>query len=432
MKARVAAAEVLVDVCLRGQSLGNRLSRQLEQVVSGERPLLQELCFGVLRWLPTLQLLSQQLIGRPLKSRDQDVHYLILLGLYQLLHMNIPPHAVVAETVEAVKLRDKAWLAGMVNGILRNFQRRREALLAQLEQQEEAVFAHPAWMIAQIRAAWPDDWRAILQANNQRPPLTLRVNKRLLTRVEYMERLAACRLPARPAPGTTAGVILAQPVAVDRLPGFRAGQVSIQDGAAQLAAGLLDLRPGQRVLDACAAPGGKSCHLLEHQPALEELVAIDISGARLEKIRENLQRLHLHAKLLEGDAARPDGWWDGRPFDRILLDAPCSATGVIRRHPDIKCLRQPGDLAAVTALQARLLEALWPLLRAGGCLVYATCSVLPQENSAQIAAFLRAHADAEEVRINAPWGRAIPCGRQLLPGENDMDGFYYACLRAIM
>ncbi len=429
MQVRAAAAEVLVDVCCRGVSLGNRLPLQLERVASGERPLLQELCYGVLRWQPALQLLSRQLVRRPLKVRDRDIHYLILLGLYQLIHMKIPPHAVVAETVQAVKALDKAWLAGMVNGVLRNFQRHRDELLSQMDQQEEGAFAHPRWMIEQIRAAWPDDWREILSANNQRPPMTVRVNKRLLTRAEYLERLAEHHLPARPTPCAESGVILAQPVAVDRLPGFREGHVSIQDGAAQLAAGLLDLRPGQRVLDACAAPGGKTCHILERQPALEEMVVIDISADRLRQIRENFQRLHLTATLLVGDAVCPDDWWDGQPFDRILLDAPCSATGVIRRHPDIKCLRRPGDLTAVMAQQARLLAALWPLLAVGGCLVYATCSILPQENSGQIAAFLHVHPDAEEDPVIAPWGHAVACGRQLLPGENDMDGFYYACLR---
>jgi len=429
LKVRAAAAEVLVDVCYRGVSLGNRLSRQLERVAPGERPLLQELCYGVLRWQPALQLLSRRLIKRPLKARDRDIHYLILLGLYQLIHMKIPPHAVVAETVQAVKALDKVWLAAMVNGILRNFQRRRDELLGQLAQQEEGAFAHPGWMIEQIRAAWPEDWQVILTANNQRPPMTLRVNSRLLTRAEYLERLAECHLSARPAPGTSSGVLLARPVAVDRLPGFREGHVAIQDGAAQLAASLLDLRPGQRVLDACAAPGGKTCHILEWQPALGEVVAIDISADRLQQIRENFRRLHLAATLIVGDAARPDDWWDGQPFDRILLDAPCSATGVIRRHPDIKCLRRPGDLVAVAAQQARLLAALWPLLVAGGRLVYATCSILPQENSGQIAAFLHAHPDAEEAPVTASWGHAATCGRQLLPGENAMDGFYYACLR---
>ncbi|MBI5612417.1 MAG: 16S rRNA (cytosine(967)-C(5))-methyltransferase RsmB, partial [Gammaproteobacteria bacterium] len=284
-----------------------------------------------------------------------------------------------------------------------------------------------AWLLARLQQAWPQHWQAILAANNERPPLTLRVNLSKLARADYLEKLTAAGLAARPHAGIDSALTLATPCAVTDLPGFAAGEVSVQDGAAQLAAVWLDARPGERVLDACAAPGGKACHVLER--AAVELVAVDRDGARLERLRQNLRRLHLAAEVIAADAAEPAGWWDGRSFQRILLDAPCSGSGVIRRHPDIKLHRRPGDLERLACGQARLLAGLWPLLAPGGKLLYVTCSILPEENDDPVARFLVEHADAVPVALAADLGHARPIGVQLLPGEHELDGFYYACLQ---
>ncbi len=431
MNVRAVAAEILQEVCGGGHSLGVVLQRRCRTLGGADRALVQEMCFGTLRWYPRLQWLLNQLLRKPLKGRDQVVRWLLLVGIYQLLYLRVPPHAAVAETVAATESLDRSWLKGLANGVLRNFQRRRQQLLERCESDEEAAHAHPRWFIGLLREAWPDCWQEILAANNQRPPLALRVNRLVQSREAYLERLALHGLAARPLPHTPVGLVLEQALDVEKLPGFSQGCVSVQDGAGQLAAALLDLQPGQRVLDACAAPGGKTCHLLETQPALEEVLALDIDEARLARIAENLRRLGLVATLLCGDAADPGRWWDGRPFDRILLDAPCTASGVIRRHPDIKCLRRAADVASLAELQGRLLRALWPLLKGGGMLLYATCSVLPRENAQQLQAFIAAHDDAAVQPMAAPWGRQVAVGRQLLPGEDDMDGFYYACIRKL-
>ena len=276
--------------------------------------------------------------------------------------------------------------------------------------------------------AWPENLDAIIDADNQRPPMALRVNRCRTSREHYLGNLLAAGHVAHPIPHTDDGIALGIPIDVKELPGFIDGAVSVQDGAAQLAAPLLDVRPGDRVLDACAAPGGKTAHLLEMQPQLAELVAIDKDGNRAERIRRNLQRLKLQANIIVDDAAHPDNWWNGKPFNRILLDAPCSATGVVRRHPDIKYLRRASDIASLVAVQQCLMEALWPILDSGGMLLYVTCSVLPDENVAQVKWFLGRHTDAIVRPLDVAWGHPCDIGRQILPGENGMDGFYYACL----
>jgi 16S rRNA (cytosine967-C5)-methyltransferase len=353
---------------------------------------------------------------------------LLLLGLYQLGYMEIPPHAAVSETVAVTALlKNKSWARGLVNAILRRFQREKETLNAQLDKDETASSAHPAWLIKLLKEAWPQAWSDIVAANNQRPPMTLRINRRHNSREDYRMTLEAAGLASEPALHAPDALTLAQPVNVDQLPGFSKGDVSVQDAAAQLAAVLVAPEPGMRVLDACAAPGGKTGHLLEICSDIE-LTAIDIEAKRLAGVEQNLTRLRLNAKLLAADAATPSAWWDGKPFDRILLDAPCSASGVIRRHPDIKLLRQADDIGQLVRLQASILEALWPLLKPGGTLIYATCSVLPQENSDQLANFLAKHEDATERALEVPWGQAATVGRQILPGQDGMDGFFYACI----
>lgn len=426
---RALAAGVLLQVLGHGRSLDQVLPEAQASITDARNgALLQELCYGTIRWYYRLDAILRQLLDRPLKSRDADIRCLLLIGLYQLDRLALPQRVAVHSTVQATRALDKDWARGLVNAILRNFQRRRDSLLPTACDAPEALHAHPLWLIERLRTDWPDEWATILVANNARPPFTLRINRQRLTRNEYLERLSEHALPAAAIPHAPQAVCLDKPVAVNALPGFACGDVSVQDAAAQLAAGLLDLAPGQRVLDACAAPGGKTSHILETEPAVQ-LTAVDIDAARLRRIASNLTRLTLRADLVEGDAGAPGDWWDGRQYQRILLDVPCSGTGVIRRHPDIKLLRRAGDIDALAGRQAAILDALWPLLAPGGMLLYSTCSVLKAENSGQIGNFLARHGNAEEVTIDAAWGHGCTHGRQIFPGENRMDGFYFACVR---
>jgi 16S rRNA (cytosine967-C5)-methyltransferase len=426
--ARSAAAKVIHQVLGEGRSLAGALPPALASVPPADRGLTQELCYGTLRWAPRLEALAGRLLEKPLRARDGDVHALLLAGLYQLLYLNVPPHAAVSLTVEATARLKKEWARGLLNGVLRRLQREQEALLAAVDAGDTAALAHPAWLLGRLAQDWPEHWRDIAAANNVRPPMTLRVNRLHGSREQYLERLHQAGIDAGAAAHAPDAVTLETPLTVEALPGFAAGEVSVQDAAAQLAAGLLQLAPGLRVLDACAAPGGKTGHILETCPEVE-LLALDSEAERLKRVEENLMRLGLQAQLRAGDAGDPQAWWDGRPFDRILLDAPCSGSGVIRRHPDIKSLRRPEDITTLAAQQARLLHALWPLLAPGGILVYATCSILAAENAGQVTAFLRDEAQAAELPLATAWGQAVAAGRQILPGENGMDGFYYAVLR---
>lgn len=428
MHPRAVAAKAVTSVAVEGRSLSTVLPIALREPAPEERPLVQELCYGVLRWYPRLDAVAALLLHRPLKARDADVRSLLLIGLYQLLFLNMPPHAAVHETVEAARALNKAWAAGLVNAVLRGFLRDRERLLATVDRREDVALAHPEWLYESLKTDWPDDYRDIMAANNERPPMTLRINASKTDRDTYLHRLADAGIAAHAARYADQGIMLEAPTDVERLPGFADGIVSVQDAAAQMSAGLLGAQPGMRVLDACAAPGGKTAHILELEPGLGEMVAVDIEQERLGRVAENLQRLGLQARLVQGDARTPRDWWDGTPFDRILVDAPCSATGVIRRHPDIKILRRKDDIAALAEQQRAILDAVWPLLAPGGRLLYATCSVLRDENERQIGGFLTRHEDAREKRIPAFWGTACLHGRQILPGEAGMDGFFYACI----
>ena len=424
---RALAARILARV-EGGASLTAALDDSLPHTRDADRALVQELCYGTLRAWPRLEIITNALLRKPLGRKDRDLQALILLGLHQLTAMRIPAHAAVDETVGAVKALGKGWARGLVNAVLRNYQRRSQELLAQADASEPGHWAHPQWLIDALRAAWPGHWQQILTANNQRAPMTLRVNARRQSRDDYLQLLARAGIGAEATAFSDLGVRLHSPCDVAQLPGFPEGAVSVQDEAAQLAAPLLDPRPGERVLDVCAAPGGKTAHILEGGDDID-LTALDIEPRRLQRVADNLQRLGLHATLHAGDARDPAAWWDGRPFHRILLDAPCSATGVIRRHPDIKLLRRPGDIETLLELQQEILCAIWPLLAPGGILLYATCSVLPRENEQQVDRFLVAHDDAQARPIAAQWGLAMQHGRQILPGQKGrMDGFYYACL----
>lgn len=429
---RAAAARGVARV-IQGGSLNDLLPAILGSISEpADKALTQELVYGSLRWAPRLEFMLSKLLDRPVRKREPRVHALLMVGLYQLFYTRVPPHAAVAETVEAARLMKKPWAVSLTNAVLRRAQREADGLIEAADEHPVGSTAHPDWLLDVLRQDWPEDWRAIVSGNNGRPPMTLRVNTRKQPRDAALEALRETGLGAQLHPIASDGIQLDSPVDVHRLPGFAEGALSVQDAAAQLAADLLDPKAGERVLDACAAPGGKSAHVLERCPDLARLVAVDRDPERLDRVAENLARLELSAQLLVGDAAKPETWWDDIPFDRILVDAPCSATGVIRRHPDIKLLRRRKDIASLAGLQARILDALWPLLAPGGRLVYATCSVLAAENSDQVAAFIRRHPDAVAVPIAvngvSSWGRPSGFGRQVLPGDADMDGFFYAVI----
>ena len=426
--ARVAAARTIHAVRDQGRSLTDALEALPPLDDERDRSLVQELCYGVLRTLPRQEALVAALLHKPLKREDRDLDALILVGLYQLTDTRIPPHAAVAATVEAARAIGKGWAASLINALLRRFQRERERLLPRTERSPEVRWLFPRWLLDRLQSAWPEHWQDIVAASNTRAPMTLRVNHSRITRAEYARRLSAAGLTARPAPGTDYGLTLDQPQATARLPGFNDGLVSVQDAGAQLAAQLLDARPGDRVLDACAAPGGKSAHILERAGGGLDLTALDIDPIRLERVQKTLSRLGLSAQVVQGDAAAPNGDWAGERYDRILLDAPCSATGVIRRHPDIKWLRRDSDIDKLASLQGRMLDVLWPLLAPGGTLLYATCALLPEENEGQIRSFLTRRGDARALRLEAPWGMQRAFGLQTLPTEAGPDGFYYAAL----
>lgn len=433
---RALAAETVSAVLHAGRSLDAALDAtrvRLPPAQAREAGLLQELCYGSLRYAIQLDALLKDLLHKPLRERDGDIQALLLIGLYQLLYMRVPAHAAVNLTVAAADELDKSWARNLINAVLRGLQRDEPALRRRIQEDERLRLSHPDWLLAALRAAWPQDVEAVCLANNTHPPMTLRVQLKRQTRADCLRELGGAGLAAHEVAGVDSAVTLETPAPVERVPGFVDGRVSVQDAAAQLAAPWLDAQPGQRVLDACAAPGGKTAHLLERTPDLD-LTAVDRDPVRLRRVQENLDRLGLAARIMAGDAARPADWWDGQVYDRILLDAPCSGTGVIRRHPDIKAHRRPEDIAQLAAGQAALLDALWPLLAPEGKLLYVTCSILPQENEQQIQAFLGRTPAAVLLPLPAGIGRARAAGLQILPGEHGsgpgsgLDGFYYACL----
>jgi 16S rRNA (cytosine967-C5)-methyltransferase len=426
MNARACAALVLTQV-FAGRSLTEAL--KMPCVIASDAPFVQALCYGVLRHYPGYPMIVQALLDKPLKAADADIHALLQVGLFQLDGMRVPAHAAISESVHASRQMGKPWASGLVNALLRRYQREADALQAAMRGRPGFVHALPDWLLQRFRQAWPDQWQAIAAASQQQGPLCLRVNRQRMDRKDYFSLLQQQGFSARPHLFAPEALILDQAVAVERLPGFAEGLVSVQDAGAQLAAGLLAPRPGETLLDACAAPGGKSGHLLEITPGPLALTAIDQDAKRLQRVTDNLQRLGLQADCHAADVLRPCGDWAAGHYDKILLDAPCSATGVLRRHPDIKVLRRSDDIAALARTQQQALSALWKLLRPGGHLLYATCSILPEENALQMQAFLAKQSDAMEIAIDADWGMASGPGRQILPGEQDMDGFYYALVQ---
>ncbi len=415
----------IIDRVLAGHSLDAELARSAcdrAGWAASERAALQDICYGTLRFLGRIDAALETLLQRPL--RDEKLRGLLRIALYQLEYTRAAPYAIVDHAVNTCGRIGQPAARGLVNAVLRNFLRRRGAITAAAERTERARFSYPQWWIDKLRQQYPAQYAAVLTAGNLRPPLTLRVNRRRGDRAAYLGQLAASGIEAEPI-GESA-VKLATPTPVDRIPGFADGLVSVQDAGAQRAAELMDLADGQRVLDACAAPGGKATHMCEL--AEVDLLALDADATRLDRVRENLSRLGLHARVACGDARAPETWCDGRAFDRILLDVPCSASGVVRRHPDIKWLRRASDVARFAETQHRMLDALWRLLASGGKLLYATCSVFHEENHLQVAQFLERQRDAHHVSLpGADINQFQPPG-QLLPDDRH-DGFFYALLQ---
>ena len=426
---RALAAQVIGPLLRQQGSLSSQLPGALSRCPEQDRPLLQQFCFGTMRELFRLEAIASRLLKKPFEKRDAELQALLLVGLWQLRNSRIPPHAALNETVNATSTLNHGWARKLFNAVLRRYQREARQLEADLASDPSFRWNHPQWMISKLQHNWPDHWQEILAANDQQAPMTLRVNKRQLTLDNALERLSEAGIAAVPGRFADTALVLDQAVDVQRIPGFDRGWFSVQDEAAQLAAGLLDAAPGQRVLDACAAPGGKLCHLLESTPDLKEVLAIELEPARAQRITDNLNRLGLEqdCRLLIADATSRD-WWDGQSFERILIDAPCSATGVIRRHPDIKLLRQGEDISTLAQIQLAMLGNLWSMLSPGGRLVYATCSVFSQENERIIQRFLQQQPDAVHIPIDAEWGEPRPFGRQLFPAPGGHDGFFYAVL----
>jgi 16S rRNA (cytosine967-C5)-methyltransferase len=428
---RALAAKCCYSVIDQGRSLSDELPKQQDKAALKDKGLLQEICYGVLRYLPELEHDVRALMEKPLTGKQRVFHFLLLVGVYQIKYMRIPDHAAVSETVAATGDLKNRQMKALINGVLRNFVRASKDKSPNKQENlpTSIKYNHPSWFIKKVQLTYPDKWKKILEANQQKPPMWLRVNQQHNTITEYQKLLVTAEIEIKAIDLSSDAIELTRPIEVTKLPGFEQGWISIQDGAAQQAARLIKCQPGDVVLDCCAAPGGKTCHILEQQPNISSMTAIDIEANRLVRVEENLTRLGLKAKIIAADAANSKSWWDGKLFDRILLDAPCSGTGVIRRHPDIKWLRKASDINALVILQERILNEIWSLLKPGGTLLYVTCSILPQENSEQIKHFIQKNTDAELLNINyndKPEKESI--GWQLLPGEKNMDGFYYAKL----
>ena len=410
-----------VNQVLAGKNLNDTLDqlwRNHPDLSPQQRGAIQDISYGTLRHLGLLNQILRQLLRAPL--HEPALQTLLQVALYQLQFSRAAPYAIVDHAVKVSIHTGTGKGKGLVNGVLRNFLRNKNELVQTAQNSLAGHYSHPEWWINTMQKAWPDQWESILAHNNQRPPMTLRVNRHKTGMCDYLALLSAEGIAASALDDTA--ILLEHPVAVERLPHFFDGWISVQDLGAQRAAHLLDLHDGQRVLDACAAPGGKSGHILEL--AKVELTAMDADSERLKRVQQNLDRLGFEATLITGDAANPQSWWDGRLFDRILADVPCSASGVVRRHPDIKWLRRPEDFASFARQQTKIMDTLWPLLAKGGKLLYATCSVFPAENAEQAAAFTARHPDAERLELPAP----TPASGQLLP-TMEHDGFYYAIFR---
>lgn len=429
---RFAAAQINLSLDRHQSSLMSLVPSWSERIPETDRALLQELSYGVARWSFRLDAIISRLMPKPLRNKDRDVHALLRVGIYQLAYLSIPQHAVINTTVAVTLELKKKWARGFVNALLRRYQREQADIDSWVD--THAPHAFPPWLIDRLHKDWPEDADRIQQDSNRHPPMVLRINVQKESRDTYLNKLISSELSAVASPVVDTALTLNTPCRVQQLPDFEEGHVSVQDTAAQLAAHILNPGPAERVLDACAAPGGKTCHLAELQPQAT-VTALDNSDRRSERITENVDRLQLGNQVtsLVGDAQAPKGWWDGNHYDAILMDAPCTGTGVLRRHPDIKLLRRPEDVDNLVNIQKMMLRALWPLVKPGGRFLYATCSVLKCENEQQIASFLQETPDAhmtplpESVR-RTDWGKTGEYGTQILVGDHGMDGFFYALL----
>lgn len=442
--ARERAVRVLCQVLGDRRKLSEALERQAGGLADArDRALCKELCFGVLRWLPRLQWLHRQLRDGGRRQDTLVLRCVLYTGLYQIDYLQVPDHAAVCTSVELCRILGQHRAAKLLNALLRRYLGKREAMQQRMVQHETAYLAHPRWWLETFRQAWPDDWQTLIVENNRRAPLYLRVNCLRKSRPAFLDMLARAGLRTSPCQHAPNALRLTEALPVEELPGFAQGQCAVQDGSAQLAAELLPVPAGARMLDACAAPGGKTGLFLERWPDMGGLVAVDRQKHRVAKLIDNLQRLgHLkpgapasgrnrQLAILQSDLRCPETWWDGRAFDVILLDAPCSGSGIIRRQPDIKNLRRARQLRELINTQQQLLRSCWGLLKPGGRLLYATCSVLPAENGAQIARFSGRQPDCALLPIRAPWGRDTGFGTQLMTGRQGMDGFFYALLRKV-
>lgn len=428
LNTRAAAAKICCEIIDQGRSLDSALADYVEhqQPSPQDKGFTQELVYGVCRWYGELDLVANKYLRSPIRKKDRIVHFLLLVGFYQLRYLNTADHAVLAETVQGCKQLNKVWAKQLVNGCLRNH------LRSPAEVADAVSASHPEWLQQELAAAWPNHALAVIHANNQRPPMCLRTNQMIQSRDAYLELLDANNIAAVADPHSVHGVILLKPQAVGDLPGFSDGRCSVQDTAAQLAATILDIQTNQTVLDACAAPGGKTAHMLECMNNIGTMHALDISEKRCEQLKSTLERLNLNADVHTADASLTPNWpvpADG--YDRILIDAPCSGLGVIRRHPDIKHHRRPSDIEQLNQIQARLLNNLWPHLAQGGLLLYMTCSVLPSENERQINDFIAQTDNAQIQPIEHSTGLKLEHGVQTLPGVHSMDGFYYSLIKKV-
>lgn len=418
------AAEAIGQV-FAGRNLGvvlESLFARYSNITPQQRAVAQDLSYGTLRFYGAIEALLDQLLQKPLE--DAKLQCLLLVAIYQLQYDKAASHTVVDQAVKAASQSKKTWAKGLVNGVLRNFLRQQPELVANLKDNEFATYSYPAWWVTKLKYQYPDNWQSTLEAGNQHPPMTLRVNQRQISVADFVSKLEAEGIVSQ-ALGANA-VTLDKPIPVDRIPGFSAGEASVQDYAAQVAGYALDLKDGQRVLDACCAPGGKTGQILELADV--DLVAVDNDVTRIALTQSNIERLKLKATLLVGDAAKSVDWWDGKPFDRILADVPCTAAGIVRRHVDIKWLRREADIASFTKQQAQILPSLWQVLAKGGKLLYVTCSVFQEENQRQIDSFLKLHADAEQLPLDQPLAGLILNNGQLLPSAQH-DGLFYALLQ---
>jgi len=437
VSARLQALWWLNSVLKDGRSINEVLASALQPsdppkklAEKADMPFAKQLLFGSLRYFHQIKAILDQLIEKPLKQKDNDIYAILILGIYQLRFLSVPDHAALSESVELTRKIKKSWSSGLVNGILRNYQRQVKNIEQKLGKARTFQFSHPNWMINQLQDDWPEHYQTILKANNQQAPMVIRVNQQKTSSKQYLERLQQQGLAAKCHPLAKDALVLETACDVFKLPGFEQGLVSVQDAAAQLVVDLLDLKPAQNVLDGCAAPGGKTTHILQRQPDVN-LTSVEMSSIRIKKIEQTLERLSLKCDLKCADILEIEQWWDGHLFDRILIDVPCSASGVIRRNPDIKIHRKKLDIKPLTEIQANILQSMWSLLKPGGRLVYATCSVFKDENERQIAQFLKNNQASVKRLLIA--GESIMSqhgnlGHQIFPDEQQMDGFYLCAL----